>query len=91
MNGSPDQITTSAIFPGSSDPVRSSIPRALAGLIVIQRIACSYVISIPASWAARSTLAASWFSRWIPDASSEWTIAHPPASWTRAMFSRMPS
>src|SRR5204863_9304072 len=35
LNGSPDQSTTSAFFPTSMDPIRSSRPSAHAGLIVI--------------------------------------------------------
>jgi hypothetical protein len=38
-NGSPDHNTTPAIFPGSSEPVRSSTPSAHAAFRVIQRSA----------------------------------------------------
>src|SRR5258708_3376906 len=53
LNGSPDQITTSAFFPGSSDPVTLSMPRAFAGLIDSHFTASARLIVMPASAPAR--------------------------------------
>ena len=58
-----------------------------AGLIASQRQATSSGISIPMRRPSASALAASWLSRWMPLASSEWTIAQAPALWTSGMFS----
>ncbi len=91
LNGSADQITTSAFLPTSSEPVTLSMPSARAGLSVSHRTASSRLMVIPARRPAAIAFAASWFSRCMPLGSSEWTIAHPFASLTSAMFSLMPS
>ena len=78
-------------MPGSRVPVLASMPRAQAGLAVIQRRAWSSLTGMPARRPACLALAASWFRRWIPTALSEWMIARAPAWVSRAAFSRMPS
>jgi hypothetical protein len=60
-------------------------------LAVIQRVASSSEISIPASRPAASALAASWLSRWIPIASSEWITTRAPARWVSAALALVAS
>ena len=75
--GVADQITTSAFLPASSEPVTFSIPSALAGLIEIHFTASARLDRDPGLGPARIALAASWLSRCVPSALSEWTMAQP--------------
>jgi hypothetical protein len=63
--------TTSAILPGSSEPVLPSTPAALAGLSVIQAMASAGVMFNPIWLPAAMAMPASWFRCWVMIGSSE--------------------
>ncbi|MNE63215.1 hypothetical protein D3C80_1585540 [compost metagenome] len=68
------------------------MPMARAAFRVIQLMACSSEMFIPARRPADRAAAASWLRRWISSASSEWMTAQEPSGASvRAAFSSMPS
>ena len=85
------QITTSAILPGSSEPVLSATPAALAGFRVIQAIASAGVMLRPIRLPAPMAMPASWFRCWVMIGSSEWMITQAPPRCARAALASMPS
>ena len=92
LNGLPDQSTTSAFLPTSSEPILSSSPSAHAGIdrhpldrLVLGTCECRSLARRPSPSRPPGSAAA------MPDGSSECTIARAPARCTSAMFARTPS